>query len=89
MRRLSIILIFSGMGLVPVMAQYPITWVSDSVVSVLNNHFLYEPDKFAGSNPGIVSVQVENILKRGWELEFRQKEYSNTKRNYKGPKQTD
>ena len=37
---------------------------------------LYEPDNFAGSKPELVSKQVENILKKGGELEFRQKEYS-------------
>ncbi len=52
-------------------------------VSVLNNYFLYEPDNFAGSKSGIISEHAENILIKGWGLEFRQKEYSKAIEHYR------
>jgi len=52
-------------------------------VSVLNNNFLYLPDNFKGLRPRMISEQFENILNRGWDLEFRQKEYSKAIKHYK------
>jgi tetratricopeptide (TPR) repeat protein/anti-sigma regulatory factor (Ser/Thr protein kinase) len=45
-------------------------------VSVLNNNFLYLPKNITGSKREIVSEQVENLLNKGWKLEFRQKKYA-------------
>jgi len=81
-------IMFSDIELTSLISIFPVVegvfyLSNENEVSVLNNHFIYEPDKFAGSKPGIVSEQVENILKRGWGLEFRQKEYSKAIEHYR------
>jgi len=73
-------IMFSDSALTSLINLYPaiegIFYLSaENEISVLNNHFLYEPDQYSERKQRIVSEQLENILEKGWELELKQKKY--------------
>ncbi len=81
-------IIFSDSTLTSMVTEYPVVegvfYISSkNKVSVLNINLLYQPKNITELKRGIVSEQVDNLLKKGWRLEFRKKEYSKAIEHYK------
>ena len=81
-------IIFSDSTLTSMVTEYPVVegvfYISSkNKVSVLNINLLYQPKNITELKRGIVSEQVDNLLKKGWRLEFRKKEYAKAIEHYK------